>query len=287
MWLDGGPGGTEIGFTRKYLSALEKDWVFVNWDQRGTGRSYGVVKDFSELKVQDFVDDTIALSEQLKARFGERKIYLVGHSWGSIIGLKAVQARPDLYEAYIGVGQQVNAEENDIVTYNKIIQNASNAGDSKTVNKLKENGEPPYKYNNGTTTLGLKGIAYSKYLYLFSKIFTYADTAQYDGMALFGASEQNWWDKINILRGMIKQVDFVYPQLVGMNFEKDIPEIEVPVYFLIGTEDYTTNKDMAYTYFEKIIAPEKKFFWFEGMGHNNCYEDPEKFVRILNNEIKR
>jgi pimeloyl-ACP methyl ester carboxylesterase len=106
-------------------------------------------------------------------------------------------------------------------------------------------------------------------------------------MALFGATEQNWWDKINILRGMIKQVDFVYPQLVGMNFETDIPEIKVPVYFLIGSEDYTTNKDMAYSYFEKLKAPEKNFFWFEGMGHNNCYEDANKFMYILNNDIRK
>ena len=285
LWVDGGPGGTEIGYTRRYLSELEKDFVFVNWDQRGTGKSYAAVKDFSTLTVDDFVGDLIALSEQLKDRFSGRKIYLVGHSWGSIIGMMAVAQRPDLYEAYIGVGQQVNADENDVVTYERIINNASKAGDNKTIEALKVNGLPPYKDNNGITKISLKGIEFSKYMFLFSKIFNYADTAKYDGMAMLSASEQNFWDKINLFRGLIKGVDLVYPQLVGFNFEKDIPEVGVPAYFLIGREDYTTNQDMAYSYYEKLIAPEKNFFWFEGFGHNNCYEDPDRFISIIRDEI--
>ncbi len=198
--------------------------------------------------------------------------------------MMAIEKRPDLYKAYIGVGQQVNADENDIICYDRIIENAQKVGDSKTVETLKKNGRPPYK-ENGRTRITLKGLEYSKYMYFFSKIFNYADTGNYDGLAMFKATEQNLFDKINMIRGLTKGVDLVYPQLIGMNFEKDFPEVLVPVYFLIGSEDYTTNKDIAYKYFEKLKAPQKKFYWFDGQGHNNCYEDNERFIKIITEEI--
>jgi pimeloyl-ACP methyl ester carboxylesterase len=236
------------------------------------------------LLVGDYVDDLIALSEQLKNRFGQKKIYIVGHSWGSIIGMMAVDKRPDLYQAYIGVGQQVNADENDIICYKRIIENAQKAGDIKTIKTLEQNGEPPYK-ENGRSKITLQGLEYSKYMYLFSKIYNYADTGNYDGMAMLKATEQNWVDKANLIRGLINGIDLVYPQLIGMSFEKDIPRVEVPVYFLMGTEDYTTVQAIAYRYFEKLEAPKKEFYWFEGNGHNNCFEDNERFVKILTEEI--
>ena len=284
LWLDGGPGGTEIGFTRYYLSELEKSFVFVNWDQRGTGKSFYAVKDKTDLKVEDFVEDIIELTEYLRSRFNQEKIYLVGHSWGSIIGIMAIDRRPDLFHAYIGTGQQVNADENDIISYNVIMENARKAGDMKTVERFTEMGPPPYQAGE-RTRITIRGIKMSPYMYLFSKLFNYADTGNYNSMAMFGATEQNVIDKINMIRGLVYGIDIVYPQLVGINFEEDIPKVNVPIYFLTGRKDYTTSGDIAYRYYEKLEAPIKKFYWFENEGHNNCFEDNRKFMDILTKEI--
>jgi len=164
------------------------------------------------------------------------------------------------------------------------MENAKKAGDKKTVEKLIEIGPPPYQAWV-KTKITLKGIQMSNYTYLFSKLFNYADTGNYDSMAMFKATEQSIVDKINIIRGLVYGVDVIYPQLVGMNFEKDIPKVEVPVYFLTGKKDYTTVQDIAYRYYEKLEAPIKKFYWFENEGHNNCYEDNKKFMDILTKEI--
>jgi len=284
LWLDGGPGGTEIGFTRYYLSGLEKSFVFVNWDQRGTGKSFNAVKDKRDLKVEDYVTDIIQLTEYLRARFKQEKIYLVGHSWGSIIGLMAIERRPDLFYAYIGTGQQVNADENDIISYHVIMENARKAGDMNTVERLSEMGPPPYQ-GGERTGITIRGIKMSPYVYLFSKLFNYADTGNYNSMAMFGATEQSIIDKINMIRGLVYGIDLVYPQLVGINFEEDIPKVDVPVYFLTGRKDYTTSGDIAYRYYKKLEAPIKKFYWFENEGHNNCFEDNRKFMDILTKEI--
>ena len=55
LWVDGGPSGTEIGYTRHYLHELEKSFVFVNWDQRETGKSFNAIKNKNELKVEDII----------------------------------------------------------------------------------------------------------------------------------------------------------------------------------------------------------------------------------------
>ena len=124
--------------------------------------------------------------------------------------------------------------------------------------RLTEIGSPPYQA--GTKTgITLKGIQMSNYMYLFSKLFNYANTGNYNSMAMFKATEQNVFDKINMIRGLVYGVDVIYPQLVGINFERDIPKVEVPVYFLIGRKDYTTLQDIAYRYYEKLEAPIKKF----------------------------
>jgi pimeloyl-ACP methyl ester carboxylesterase len=115
--------------------------------------------------------------------------------------------------------------------------------------------------------------------------FPQGGCSNYNSMAMFGTTEQNIFDKINMNWGLIFGIDVVYPQLVGINFKKDIPRVEVPVYFLTGRKDDTTVQDIAYRYYEKLEAPIKKFFWFEIEGHNNCFENNRKYINILTKEI--
>jgi pimeloyl-ACP methyl ester carboxylesterase len=273
LWLSGGPGGSEIGWTRKYLSGLERDFILINWEQPGAGKSYSAA-DARSMTVKEYVDHTVAVSEYLAKRFGKEKILLAGHSWGSVIGILAAQRRPDLYRAYIGIGQHVNAPENDNIGYDLVLRRAADAGDERTVAKLKENGPPPY-------TTEEKG----KYAYLFQRLFAYSPSApgsvEVDSMAFLNPGEYHFLDSVNLIRGLIESVNYIYPQLNDYDLETMIPELEIPAYFVTGRYDYTCVQDIAFRFYRQLKAPAKEFYWFENSGHNACFQEPDKFVSLM------
>mgnify|MGYP001819313898 CR=1 FL=1 len=275
LWLHGGPGGSAIGWNRKYLRALEEDVVFVNWEQRGAGKSYHAA-DFATITVQDYVDDVVALSEYLTARFNTPKILLVGHSWGSTIGLKAVHRRPDLYHCFVGIAQQVNSVENDTMGYHMVLERAREKGDRKVVDKLTKQGPPPYTEEES-----------GAYNTLFSHLpscppSTCSEISYWDA---FVPQEYSLFDSLRALRGVLKGTNEVYPQLVDLDLERDIPQLDIPVFFVAGRYDYIHVQDIAFRYYQSLKAPVKRFHWFERSGHYPCYQEPERLLKIMRSEI--
>lgn len=275
LWLSGGPGGSELGWTTSYLAALEQDVVFVNWDQPGTGMSWQAA-DWETVTVQDFVDDTIALSEYLRERFPSDQLILAGHSWGSIVGLMAAEQRPDLYSAYLGVAQQVNARENDRRGYAMVLEQAAARGDERVVSRLREMGPPPYGRAGG-----------GNYVYLFQKVHVYSPhpSGEPSVSAMLFPPEYRLRDSINAVRGVVKGVTRVYPQLEQLDFSHSIPQVEVPIFFFTGRYDETCVQEITWRYFQEIEAPHKEFVWFEQSGHNLPYHQPEQFVREVRTRI--
>ncbi len=117
LFLAGGPGGSEMGAMRKHLPALERHFTVVTWDQRGTGKSYDTLDPTGTYTLKSAIGDTIAVTNYLRERFGRDKIYLLGQSWGSTLGVLAVQHRPELYRAFIGTGQMVSQLATDRIFY--------------------------------------------------------------------------------------------------------------------------------------------------------------------------
>jgi pimeloyl-ACP methyl ester carboxylesterase len=113
LFVHGGPGTSWLTLMRKNTQALEKYFTVVNWDQRRAGKSFAAGRADAEMTIGTFVDDLIALSSDLARRFHKRTILLVGHSWGSVIGVIAASRRPDLFSAYIGIGQMSRMAESD------------------------------------------------------------------------------------------------------------------------------------------------------------------------------
>ncbi|GAK50163.1 hypothetical protein U14_01390 [Candidatus Moduliflexus flocculans] len=275
LWLAGGPCGSEIGWTRKYLAPLENDVIFVNWDQPGAGKSYKAA-DFKQIRVQNYVDATIALSEYLAMRFKKEKIFLAGHSWGSIIGVMAAHQRPDLYYAYIGIGQQVNSVENDQIGYNMVLKQARQRGDHALVKKLEKNGLPPY-------TQAQKGAYIDFFRHLPSCPPGICSKNSFWEMVK--PKEYTLLDSLHTLKGLINGINMVYPQLVDLDFERDVPQLDIPAFFVTGRYDYTCVQDIAYRYYAKLHAPLKRFYWLEKSGHNPCYQEPERFIQLLRDDI--
>ena len=121
LFLAGGPGGTELGAMRRHLPELEEHVTVVTWDQRGAGKSYDELDPTDTLTLDGAVDDTIVVTNYLRDRFGQDQIYLAGQSWGTTLGVLAVQEQPELYTAYIGTGQMVSQLATDTIYYNDAI----------------------------------------------------------------------------------------------------------------------------------------------------------------------
>jgi pimeloyl-ACP methyl ester carboxylesterase len=144
LFLAGGPGGSELVMTRKHLGELEKHFVVVNWDQPGTGKSYGTV-DMNTLTLERFVADGFALTQHLRKRFQQDKIYVLGESWGSILGIWLMQEYPELFHALVTTGQMVAPVENDIQMYEFAIERLTDQRQQDAIERLERNGPPPYE----------------------------------------------------------------------------------------------------------------------------------------------
>lgn len=282
LFLAGGPGGSQLAATRYELAELEKNFVVVNWEQPGAGKSYSAIAK-KQLTPEIYVKDGTALVRSLLKEFQQEKLYLLGESWGSALGVFMVKERPELYHAFMGTGQMVAFEETEKIDYALAMKLAKENGDQKVVDTLLKNGEPPY-YGKAVT---VKSSAYLNYL---SQAMAKNPEIQNAGFATLrdlSAKEYGLLDKVNYLRGILQTFNHVYPQLYGIDLRKDYPKLEVPVYFLLGKHDLNAPTSLVEDYYEKLEAPEKEIIWFEHSGHNPWMNEPERFVEVVQQLAER
>jgi pimeloyl-ACP methyl ester carboxylesterase len=254
----GGPGAGGFPASQMTLAPLEDHFVVVNWDQPGTGKSYNAVP-ISTLTVQRFVDDAYALTQMIRARFHQDKIYVMGLSWGTIVGIELVQQHPELYAAYVGTGQMVNTVENDIGGYELALQVAAERGDTRTVETLRGNGPPPY-FGTGMS---------AKYTVYNNVLFEYMGSIRLEMVLLLGpqfAREYGLVDKVNFARGLLDSYPVLYPQLRDLDFTTQAAKLDVPIYFLHGQKDVNASAPLVERYYKVLQAPHKELVWLPS-GH--------------------
>ncbi|MFM9263593.1 alpha/beta fold hydrolase [Tychonema sp. BBK16] len=279
LFLAGGPGGSQLVPARRALAGLEDRFVVVNWEQPGAGKSFDAV-DRSKLTPDRYITDTRELVLNLRQRFGKEKVYLLGESWGSALGIMVVQRYPELFHAFIGTAQMVAFLENDRICYDFALRLAAERGDTKQVEKLKQQGPPPYYGND-----------------VFWKSATYlADLNNYmnQNPAIAGGfntledlagSEYGLYDKVNVVRGVLDTFGVVYQQLWDVDFRQQATRLEVPIYFLIGRHDVNASPKLTEEYFNLLTAPHKELIWFEHSGHDPWMNESAKFVDVMVNKI--
>lgn len=276
LFLAGGPGGSQLVTARRTLAELEKYFVVVNWEQPGAGKSFDAV-DRASLTPERYIEDGHALVLYLLDRFQEQKVYVLGESWGSTLGIWLVQRYPDLFHAFIGTGQMVAFLETDRICYDLSMGWARERGDTAKVAQLEAQGPPPY-YGPGTA---FKEAAFLMDTYEFMN----ENPAIYDdGFNTFGdlaAGDYGLYDKINWFRGALDTIDVVYPQLWGVDLREQAPVLEVPVYFLLGRHDVNAAPQLAEEYLNLLDAPVKQLIWFEHSGHNPWVTEADRFVEVI------
>ena len=298
--LPGGPGGSYMGIGARVWGALEKHFTVVEWDPRGVTKSYGAFNPRSGMTVRQIVSDTIQLSEQLRVRFHQRTIYLLGHSGGSIYGVWAVKQRPDLYAAYIGGSQMVNNRLTDQSIYQQLLRHAIQTGDQGVVRTLRSQGPPPYAgppvlLSDITNVFSAgQGLAFKYQNVLDVARSTFeaprsvhsagAEKALGPTMGGLFPPEFTLMDKINYFRGLNDVFTVLYPQMQSYDFRRDAPALKVPVYLMLGEYD-VNGTALSVDYFNRLQAPRKRLYIFPKGAHGEIFTQPERFADIMVNTV--
>jgi pimeloyl-ACP methyl ester carboxylesterase len=276
LFLAGGPGGSQLVTERNALAGLEDHFVVVNWEQPGAGKSFDAV-DRSKLTPDRYITDARELVLNLRQRFGKEKVYVLGESWGSALGIMVVQRYPELFHAFIGTGQMVAFLENDLICYDFALRLAKERGDTQQVEKLKQQGPPPYYGND----VFWKSAAYlTETLNYMNKNPAIANSG-FNTLRDLAGSEYGLYDKVNLIRGLLDTFGVVYQQLWNVDFRKQATRLEVPVYFLIGRHDVNAPPKLTEEYFNLLSAPHKELIWFEHSGHGPWMNESAKFIDML------
>ncbi|MBE0689901.1 MAG: alpha/beta fold hydrolase [Anaerolineae bacterium] len=277
LFLAGGPGGSELVMTRRYLGDLEKHFIVVNWDQPGTGKSYNAVA-IDELTPERYVDDGIALTNYLRERFDQDRIYILGESWGSILGIWMAQQHPELYYAFVGTGQMVTTTENDVLGYEFDLDYLAQRGETEAIERLRQIGPPPYSGSDMMWRyMDVFGVQ-NGYMNAHAHGEDVNHNLMFDSLL---APEYGLVDKVNWLRGLIDVFVNVYPQIADLDFRTQAAQLSVPVYIIKGRWDVNAMNSLVEDYFAILDAPHKELIWFEDSAHTPLWDSPRHFVEVM------
>lgn len=280
LYLHGGPGTPMLQFIT-YLEEnelLEKYFTVCYWDQRGAGMTYDKSTDPRAMTVAQMVEDTHAVTEYLKSRFGQDKIYLLGHSWGSYLGVKTIEKYPENYLAYIGIGQVSNQTESERLAYDYMLNHAKETQDKDVIKKL-EQYDPyaedfpqlEYLVKGRTTTLNRYKIGHLHQGITSFDIFK----------SLFVFKGYTVSEKINWFLGADFSMIYLFPTVLSDDLFTSSTKFEVPFYIMQGDYDYMVSQVLAKQYFDAVEAPKKEFFAFANSAHSPNMEEPERFIEIF------
>lgn len=279
LFLEGGPGGSALGRIRRSAEPLEHHFVVATWDQRGTGKSYPALEPTSTLTLAQAVSDTLEVTDYLRDRFDQEQIYLVGSSWGTLIGVLAAQERPEAFAAYIGTGQMADPFATDQLMYAENLAQADRTGDGTRAEKLRAMGPPPY-----TEALDyLEALAGNPEWMSFPHGPDYDPASEYP-YAFFVAE----YTLIEQLRGMAALAEtyaILYPQLAEVDLRRDVPRLEVPVYLLQGVHEADGRTVLAEEWYANLTAPHKQWITLDHSGHTPPYDEPGHFAKVLTDTV--
>ena len=268
LFLHGGPGMPMMYLAHDFQRPLEDNFTVVQWDRRGAGKTYSRNKPSPEsMNTRQLVDDAFALIDTLRNRYDKPKVILVGHSFGSYIGSIMVQERPQLFQAYISIGQVVD-DQKAVALQAAYIREQAKLKNRKDILGAMDTLDHSF-YENWLFELG--GVL-KKDTSFFPLMWTGLQAPEYtmkEAMQLAkGSSFSSFHMKNNVLSESIYD---------------EISSYEIPVYFFIGVSDYTTPHQLVSEYYEQVEAPEKEIVYFENSAHFPFFEEPDRFCE----EVRR
>jgi pimeloyl-ACP methyl ester carboxylesterase len=271
--LHGGPGSSETALFRAFNNALEDAFVVVYWDQRGAGRSYAASIDPASMTTERFLADLDELVDAMLARFGRRKAVLLGHSWGSVLGVLYAERHPQKVAAYVGVGQVADMAESEAQSYAFTLAEAQRRRHRRALKALAAIGPPPHDERQ----VGVE----RRWLMAFGGAFGPGFSLPRTIWRALRTPESSPLDLVRLLQGSMFSLKRLWPELIAVNLRRDARRLATPVFFILGRHDMQVVAGLGAAYFDELEAPHKELFWLENSGHFLPFEEPAAFNRVL------
>ena len=274
LFIHGGPGSPMSPYADRVYGSWEKDFVLVQWDQRGTGRTYGrnapaeLSPEYlrsNPLSVEQMTADGIAVAEHLVKRFAKQRIILFGTSWGSVLAVKMAQQRPDLFYAYIGHSQIVNPVAGAVDAYENLYRLAQVANDYEALDVLKAIGKPPYDTARNSGKLIRITKQYQQKNSMPAPASWFELPPHYNNEK--DEEDRNNGDDYSFVNYAGDKRLGVTSMSFSIDFIKDGLLFKIPVYLIQGEDDIQTPVKITKEYFEKLKAPHKQFFLLPRTDH--------------------
>lgn len=283
LYLHGGPGSVTMPFYYMLPKAWEESFVMVHWDQRGTGKTRCSNPDYDPAGAtfDDFYADTVAVVNHLRERLGKKKVIVLGHSWGTILGLHLARRQPELIHAYVGTGQVVNNWKGEDVGYRFLLEEAARRGDEEGVAALQA--LAPYPSETGMDRkIGVQRYYMQKYGASIRGDLGYLQFFElaFFESPLYSVCDWNGFLKTVFIEDSHRSIraEMLQPESPVSNFELYERRYEVPIFFFLGAHDLHTPTSLAKEYFDEIDAPAKALVIFEDSAHAATLREGDRFV---------
>jgi pimeloyl-ACP methyl ester carboxylesterase len=235
------------------------------------------------MTVEHMGEDTREVTEYLKSRFNQDKIYLLGHSWGSYLGVKTIEKYPENYLAYIGIGQVTNQTESERLAYDYMVSHAKDIGDKDVIERLKK--YDPYADDFPTLKYLVKDRTDAMIKYGVGHLHQGLPKGMtFNGMvfrALFSFKGYTLNEKINWFLGADFSMRQLFPIILKDDLFTSSVKFEVPFYIVQGDYDYQVSRVLAEKYLNLIEAPQKEFIAFANSAHSPNLEESKKFIEAF------
>lgn len=281
LYLHGGL--PDYFLTQQYPTGLEDAFTMVWWERRGIGLSYSPDIPRETLTSEQMIADILAVTDYLRQRFRQEKIYLMAHSEGTFIGIQAIARSPERYHAYIAVAQMTNQRKSEFLANQYMLQRFKDEGNTTMVRKLEA---APVTMAGGTPAAYLMVRDEAMHRLGIGTMHTMHSVVT----GLFWPSlifrEYTIRDKITFWRSKrAAGVSHLWDEVMATNLSETVTTLDVPVYFLHGVYDYTVNYGLTKEYFGLLKAPVKGFYTFDKSAHSPNYEEAQKTLRILKEDV--
>lgn len=284
LFVHGGPASPIIPTLWQFQRPLEEYFTVVNYDQRGAGKT--LVLNPQEavadtLHVQRYVDDAIALAEHLRTRYHKRKLVLMAHSWGTVVAMHAALQRPDLFHAYVGIGQVINVRTNEQVSFDYGLRMAREKGNVDAVREMES--IAPYPGNQPITRERI--IIARKWPQFYGGLTAYREDSKYYYQGARLSPDYDDAARCAINAGSVFSLGRLLDEFLQVDFT-GVERFPIPVVMFMGRHDYTTPSEPTAAWLTKVQAPYKHGVWFEHSAHMIPWEEPGKTLVSLLDHVR-
>lgn len=281
LYLHGGM--PEYFLTREYPTGLEDYFTVVWWEQRGSGLSFSPDIPRETMTLEQMISDALEVTNYLRQRFGKDKIYLMGHSGGTFIGIHLVARAPKMFHAYIGVAQMSHQLRSERLAYEYMLEEFKARGDHNMIQALEA---APVTMTSGTPDAYLAVRDRAMHSLGIGTTHTMKSVITGIFFPSLACRDYSLREKANLWLGKSRSgVSLLWQDMLATDLSNHVTSFDVPVYFFHGAYDYTVSAELSKSYFMKIHAPMKGFYVFQHSAHSPLFEEPDKMRQIFMDDI--